>query len=340
MGHVHTRAWCESRRGALTAVADPSPQRARDLAKICGAGRTRIYPGLDALLENDGFDAVDICLPNDLHCEAVVAAARAGKHVFCEKPLCRSPEEAREIRTAVAETGIKLACAHNKLFAPPFLRAERMINDGALGDVVHVQVNELKRNLKIRRRRPPVQLADPGSTFAWRLDPVRMGGAELIDTGWHAAYRLLALVPSRPVEVVAFTANHLFQEVAGEDTAQMLVRFGSGAQGILLTTWAFAGSHGSWEFEVAGQAGTLAGDPTRLAYAENGSLCKVRTWRTNGDGTFRREIEHFLDVVLDDAPCKSGWEEAARTLQLILAGYHSAAESRVVSLPDDPTLLG
>jgi predicted dehydrogenase len=336
MGNVHADVWSGARRGVVTAVADVSSARARDLVRRHTAGAANVFSSFDAMLFDGGVDAVDICLPHDLHGWAVIRALRANKHVLCEKPLCLSIAESQGIQVALSESNVNLVCVHNKLFAPPFEYALRLIEGGAIGKVMHAQVRELSLNLKVRTRRPPVDLIDPSATFSWRLDPQRMGGAQLIDTGWHAMYRLLALPHSRPVEVVALLSNQFLDELAGEDTAQVLVRFASGAQGSILTSWAFPPSTGAWEFEVAGRKGLLAGNGTRLLLAVNGSKPSTRTWRTRPIDTFRRAVDHFLGVVLDDRPSKAGWEEGARTLQIILGAYRSAQESRVVSLSADP----
>lgn len=339
MGHVHARAWERNPRARIAAVADISPERAESLTRRHGSLGTAVFHELSEVLEDGRVDAVDLCLPHDLHAQAIVAAATQGRHVLCEKPLCITLEEAGEIRHALQGSDAQLVCAHNKLFTPSFVEARRLVEAGAIGDVVHVQANEISRNLKVRLRQVPVDVPDPQASFDWRLDGARMGGSQLIDTGWHAAYRLLALAQSRPLEVSAFLGNHLLSELPGEDTARILVHFDSGAQGMLLTSWAFGGAHGGWEFEVAGTEGTLAGDATRLVYARNGEYPVERRWETRREDAFAAEIRHFTEVVLDDVPAVAGWSSGARTLQLVLGAYKSAAERRVVSLAPDPTAL-
>ena len=79
------------------------------------------------------IDAVDICLPHHLHQDAIVAAAQAGKHILCEKPLCLSPAEAVEVQEAVAAAGVTLMCAHNQLFLPAVAAAKAELDSGRLG---------------------------------------------------------------------------------------------------------------------------------------------------------------------------------------------------------------
>ena len=342
MGQVHARSWtANAPRGAIVAVTDVSAPRAQALSDQHAGGEARVHADLDALVADPDVDAVDVCLPHHLHADAIVRAARAGKHVLCEKPLCLSFEEARTIKRAVDAAGITLTCAHNNLFALPVIEARRLIDEGALGRLYFVQSNEIGRNMGIRLGRAPVRLAEGESSMAWRLDPRRMGGSELLDTGWHGAYRLIALAGARPTEVVATTANHYLHELRpGEDSATALVSFANGVQGVLVTSWAFGHEPGGWQFQVAGELGTLAGNVTRLLHAPTGWPSGAeRSWQTTHGETYAREVTHFLDVLLDGVPSQATWEHGARTLQLIRAAYLSAEQKRAVALPEDPTEL-
>ena len=101
----------------VTAVADIDPTHARKLADRAGGARD--FADYREMLTSSLVDAVDICLPHHLHADAIVAAAEAGKHVLCEKPLCLTVDEARRIQQAVTTAGITLMCSHNQLFMPP-----------------------------------------------------------------------------------------------------------------------------------------------------------------------------------------------------------------------------
>ncbi|TAK22601.1 MAG: Gfo/Idh/MocA family oxidoreductase [Chloroflexota bacterium] len=349
MGHVHARSWtANAPRGHITAVFDVSEERARALSDQHTGGKARVYRDLGSLLADPEIDAIDICLPHHLHADAVVRAANAGKHVMCEKPICLTFDELKLIRRAIDDAGVTFVAAHNNLFALPLIEARRMIGEGVLGRLHHIRSNEVGRNSSMRTRHAPVRLAAGESTFAWRLDPARMGGAELLDTGWHGAYRMLALAAAandeqedRPVEVVALLSNYYMTELLpGEDTASVLVRFASGAQGVLVTSWAFGGPMPNWQFEVAGQHGTLAGNVTSLVHAAHGwASAAERSWDTVHGETYVREVTHFLDVLLDGATSRASWHHAARTLQVIRGAYRSAEERRIIPLPEDPTSL-
>ena len=112
----------------------PSPTRsAKSAERRAGDTGAAIYADYPTMLAEADIDAVDICLPHHLHKDAIVAAARAGKHILCEKPLCLTPEEAAEVDAAVTEAGVTLMCAHNQLFLPAVAKAKELIESGALG---------------------------------------------------------------------------------------------------------------------------------------------------------------------------------------------------------------
>ncbi len=338
MGLTHGRAWSENAaRGRIVAVADVSAARAQALSDQFAGGAARTYPDLHALLADPEVEAVDLCLPHHLHKEAILATAGAGKHILCEKPLCLTLDEAREIRDGLARAGVVFMSAHNNLFAPALVEARRRLADGALGALYYVRSTEAGRNVNMKTGTPPAALAPGESSWSWRLDPAKAGGGEVLDTGWHGAYRLLALAGSRPVEVSAMLASFYIGQPGMEDTGMLSARFEQGALGYLLTSWAFGDPPGAFQFQVAGEQGTLGGSATRLVIARYGQPAEERTFEPVN--TFAKEIEHFLDVIQRGVPGEATWAHAARTLQLIMGAYRAAAERRVVALPEDPTTL-
>ena len=338
MGVVHATAWhTNAARAEVVAVADVSTARARDVADRFTDGRARTFSSPADLLADPAVEAVDICLPHHLHAETVGLAARAGKAILCEKPLCTTLDEAAAIGHVLRETGVPFMCAHNQLFQPSLIEAQRLLAAGSLGDVFLVRSIEASQNRMFRTGRLPVEIAAGESSHAWRADLKRMGGGEVLDTGYHAAYRLLALAGERPVEVLAMTERYFVQEIDAEDTGLVLVRFASGMLGEIVTSWAFS-LPGDWQFEIGAARGSLAGSPTRLlrrVYDE-----PQVTEETNQEvHTYTSEVTHFLDVLQQGEPNRAGFEHAARALQLIQAAYRSAAERRAVTLPETATSL-
>lgn len=333
MGHVHARAWSENApRGEVVAVADVSPQRGEHLIAQYCAGNAACFPDLVTMLAETDLDAVDICLPHHLHTEAILTAAEAGKAILCEKPLCITLEDAAVIRAALARSGVVFMAAHNQLFRPGLIEARRLLAAGTLGRPFVFRSIESVQNRGFSTGYVPIELGSGENPWSWRADLTRMGGGEVLDTGWHATYRLLALADDRPVEVTAMMDRFHIKQLGAEDT---------GAIGQILTSWAF-GTVGDWQFEVAAEHGRLAGGKTRLVHQLHGWPQPAEFIRFEDDlpRTFAAEVTHFLDVVQKGATSQATFDHAARALQLTLAAYTAAAEHAVVALPEDPTMPG
>ncbi len=122
----------------VTAVADVVDETARRRAAELGAAA---YTDFRQMIIEADLDAVDICLPHHLHAEAIVAAAQAGKHILCEKPLCLTVQQADQVQRAVSAAGVTLMCAHNQLFLPAVSTARELLDQGILGTVYEVRIN-------------------------------------------------------------------------------------------------------------------------------------------------------------------------------------------------------
>ena len=203
-------------RARVVAIADANPEALA--ARTAETGATG-YSDFLELVKDPEVDAVDICLPHHLHRAAIVAAAEAGKHILCEKPLCLSAEEAVEVRDAVQKAGVSLMCAHNQLFMPAVAEAKAVIDSGELGQVYEVRTTDSFYNN-----------FDP-ENMGWRAHTATSGGGEYIDTGYHPTYLLMHLSGGVPVSAFAMMSTHRLKFMEGEDSAQVLVRFDNGSVG-------------------------------------------------------------------------------------------------------------
>jgi predicted dehydrogenase len=295
------------------AVADVVPDTAsRRAAELdCPA-----YTDYRQLIESADVDAVDVCLPHHLHADAIVAAADAGKHVLCEKPLCLTLDEAARVRTAVERNGVTLMCAHNQLFLPPVAHAMELLAARTLGPLYQVRVTDCFWND-----------FDP-SNMGWRASVLTSGGGELIDTGYHPTYLMLQLAGGLPVEVVAMLATHRLTFSEGEDSAQLLVRFDNGVLGQLATSWAFDPPPITERFSVVGERGTLYATDSSLTLTLRGQPSE--TVRFEPVDTYVAEMRHFAGSLASGTRPVHTEREGIAVLQMILAGYSSARSRTVV----------
>jgi predicted dehydrogenase len=315
----------------VCAVVDVREEVARSTAADWGVGKT--YPTLDQLLTNEPCDAVDICLPHDVHLESVEAACAAGKHVLLEKPIARTLEEADQIISAADERGLTLMVGHNHVFNPVVQKAKEIIDGGLIG-------------------RP--HLAKVFS-FGWllfaendfRQSKGRTGGGVFIDTGTHFVYVLRYLLGDVQ-SVLAIQSNSVRYEMEGEDNAIVSLRFSNGCVGEITASYAAripGWEHGfptGWEQElvILGEKGAIRLNLTEdqlLLYSEEDRFPSAyRGWTTISvpnayADSFNFEIEHFIDSLIHRTTPKVAAIEARKTLEIIDAAYRSVETGRMIS---------
>ncbi len=331
----HVRGWNTVRdRAEIVAIADISEEAARQRMKQIGH-EVRYYADYHDLLAQGDIDAVDLALPHFLHCESIVAAAQAGKHAMSEKPFCLSLEEAERIRQAVDEAGIIFMAAHNQLFFPTVLHAKQMITEGDLGKIYQIDsldAGARRGSLNLNKATWRGEAARPAPT--WRNDPAKMGGGELIDTGYHPTYRMLFLAGERPVAVSALLGTYRLP-LEREDTANALVEFESGVTGRLMSSWGVQTPGGRpMQFAIMAEAGQLWGEIDRLYYLPVGfqapATLEFPGW--DYDRTFAAEIAHFVDAIEGGFEPLHSVAEATETLKVILGAYRSVEEKVIVQL--------
>jgi len=317
IGSSHARLVAERVPGArLAMVADTRPSAARGLAEPFGA---EAVEDPAALLEAD-LDAVLIAASSQAHSELIVAAAHAGKAVFCEKPASMTLVEADRALGAVGEAGTILQVGFNRRFASDFRAAHDAVEAGAVGSV------QLIRSLT----RDP-GLADPGSVPPWTI---------FLQTLIHDFDALLWLNPgASPVEVYA-TADALiapdFKESGLLDTAVVVVTFDNGARGVAEAS--FSATYGyDVRAEVFGSGGMVsAGDGASTAMVlRNAAGLLQETARSDVEvmlESYVAELIEFTDAVRESrAPYVTG-TDARRALSVAVACIESVERQGAVRL--------
>ncbi len=137
MGKMHASVYQLLDGAKLVAVADRKQERADKFARDFGGAS---YPSLSSLLESEEVDAVDICLPTFLHSEATIEAARAGKHIICEKPMALRLEEASRMEEACKTAGVRLMIAHCIRFWPEYALLKQIIEDRRFGSLLSLNL--------------------------------------------------------------------------------------------------------------------------------------------------------------------------------------------------------
>ncbi len=187
--------------------------------------------------------------PNSLHAEPTIAAAEAGKHVVCEKPLGRDADESYEIWRRVAATGVKHLCAFNYRFVPAVRLARELIDAGDLGEIRHFRGRYLQ---------------DWGDTDAevWRFDRAEAGSGALGDLAAHVVDLARYLVGE--IDEVGGFLSTFIEGREVDDAVEATVRFANGAVGTLEATRLALGRRNAFQWEINGTKGSLAFDMERL----------------------------------------------------------------------------
>jgi predicted dehydrogenase len=284
-----------------------------------------------ALIADDRVELFDNAGPNNLHAEPTIAAAEAGKHVICEKPLGRDAAESYETWQRVKATGVKHMCAFNYRFVPAIRLARQIIDSGELGDIQHFR---------------GAYLQEWGTTEGdiWRFQKDVAGSGALGDLGAHVIDLARYLV-GEIAAVSALTAT--FQPGRDvDDAVEAAVAFSSGAVGTIEASRFCQGRKNHFTWEINGSKGSLGFDLERLnelQYSEGTAGFRTvlvseadhpfwEHWWPQGhmigwEHSFVHELHHLLTAIRDDgdvAPHGATLEDGYRAAEICDAMLRSA----------------
>jgi myo-inositol 2-dehydrogenase / D-chiro-inositol 1-dehydrogenase len=318
-------------------VAVASPHGARKFAQEHAIPYAfEDYRDLLALKE---IDAISLAVPNDLHCQMALDAAAAGKHIICEKPLCKTLEEADLMIDACRAQGVLLLYAEELLFAPKYVRAKRLVDEGAVGTPFLVKQSE----------------EHSGPHMDWFWDVNRSGGGVLLDMGCHSVeYTRWVLGKSKVKSVTSFLGTYVHgARTQGEDHSFCIIEYEGNKIAMVEDSWAKGGGVDD-RCEIYGDKGHTRADLLRgsslLTFSEEGygyAVEKAGTtqgytftmFEENWNYGFPQEMQHFVNCILGkEAPLETG-EDGREVLKILYAAYQSAGEGRKISWPYTPPVV-
>jgi len=315
----------------VTAVYSATERRAEEFARRHGIPRW--FAGIDELLAHADCELVDIGLPNFVHAQVAVAAARAGKHVIVEKPLCMTLEEADQMTAACRQAGTKLMYAEQLCFAPKYERLRRLVAEGAIGRPYLIKHSE----------------KHSGPHSDWFYDVDRAGGGVIMDMGCHALGWFRWMLDRAAATSVYATMNTVLHQgrTRGEDQAIMIVEFDNGVTGLAEDSWA---RHGGMDdrVEIYGTEGVTYADlfmgNSALTYSLHGyGYAAEKAGSTQGwtfsmfeeafNQGYPQELRHFVQCVRERTEPLVTAADGRAVLETIYAAYHSARIGAKVPLP-------
>ena len=353
MGRAHSNAWRQVARFFDTPF-DPV------MKVVCGRDRQEVEHAAGQLgweesslswretVVRDDIDVIDICTPGDTHADIAVAAALAGKHVLCEKPLANTLPEAQRMLAAVTAAGVSHMVCHNYRRVPAVALAKRLIGEGRLGRVHHFRGVYLQD-----------WIVDPEFPRVWRLEKAKAGSGALGDIASHSIDLARYLVGE--IEEVAGHLETFVKErplrpgseekapVDVDDAALSLLKFEGGAVGTVEATRFATGRKNYNSFEVNGGRGSLCFNLERMneleLYVEEGPESGFRTVQVTDAGhpymkawwppghiigyehTFTHTVLDFLLAVDEGRVPSPSFEDGVRN-QKVLDAIERAATSR------------
>ena len=339
----------------LVAIAGRDEEAVREAA--FRYGYETFYTDWRKLIDDDRVQLFDNGGPNDIHAEPSIAAAKAGKHVLCEKPLARTAKEAASMLEAVTKAGVKNMVAFNYRYVPAVRQAYDLIKSGQLGEIYHFRAVYLQE-----------WIMDPNFPMVWRLDKARAGSGTLGDLGAHVI-DLARFLVGEPRRVSAMMKTFIKDrplsgggrgEVSVDDAFVSLFEFENGALGTIESSRFCAGRKNYQVLEINGSKGSLVfnlermneldvfwkGDQPRETQGFHNVLISEsyhpfwENWWPHGhmigwEHTFVHEITHLLDAIVNDksiAPYGATFEDGYKNAVICDAIQQSAQSCRHVDI--------
>lgn len=338
MGKMHSYAYA-----SLPFIYHPLPFRIKLVGACAPSEGSRAFalesagyefatPDYDELLARDDISIINVCTPNYLHKDQAIAAIRAGKHVYCDKPLALTAPEAQAMADLARESGLTCQVTFHNRFCPALQRARQMIEEGFLGDVISFRAFYLHAGYN-----------DPQRPISWKMRHETSGAGALLDLGTHIIdimrrlagdfskvnARFRTLVTERSVQA----GSSELEPVTVDDMAMMQVELPNGALGSIEVSRIAIGATDDLRFEINGSRGAIAFDLMDANWLSvyddtkpGGSYGGERGWQ---------RIESIQDypkpAILPGAKAPVGW------MRFHIASLYSFVSNVVESRPGDPS---
>ena len=321
LGHIAqvavVPAFAHARRNSrLAAIVSGDRTKRREIQRRYKIEHAFTYDEFDDCLRV--VDAVYIALPNSMHAEYTIRAARAGVHVLCEKPMAVTVDECRKMIRACRTAGVKLMVAYRLHFETVNLAAIELAKQGALGDLKY-----FNSSFSMRVRRGDVRTRQ------------EYGGGTLYDIGVYCINAARNLFRAEPTHVSAVSINSgvaALEEI--DETTAGTLRFGNDRVATFVTSFNAADVG---DYRIVGTKGHVHADPA-YEYAEGLSYTvtidgKATRKKAGKRDQFAPELLYFSDCILNDRMPEPSGEEGMQDVRIVEALYKSARTGKAVSLP-------
>lgn len=326
-GMIHARSYSGNVMGAtLIAICDPSEENRTAALKELSV--KYVYEDYKEALKNEEIDAVIVVTPTQFHKEIVVAAAKAKKHVFCEKPMAGNEAECDEMIAACKENGVKLQLGFMRRFDKSFRRGKEMIDSGAIGKVAMLKSNTY----------------GPSEPKEWMYN-VRKSYGPLGEVNSHDFDTVRWYAGSEVVSVHAIGGNFRSPEKKEEypeyyDTCTVMLQFANGVIGVITGAQYVKYGYDS-RTEILGTDGIVKVGSQKTTEVELVTKEKeiimdsMDSWRTLFKDAYVAEAQSFVRCILEDTEPEITGYDGKMALMLVNQSLKSLLEKRPVEIPEE-----
>jgi len=320
---MHLREYAQVEGAGVVACVDIVEEKAQHLAEL--AGGADVFTDYLDVLALDDVQAVDICLPNYLHAPVAMAAAAAGKHVLCEKPMATSVADAQAMIGAAEKAGVTLMVRQSTRFAPPYSRIKEVVDSGVLG-----KINSLRG---VHCHAGPERWTP---NYSWFFNQDTSGGGASLDMGIHICDYILWLAGKDVVEVTGFVGT-LEKEIEVDDNIMALMRFDDGTFASFQASWSVK-PIGDSSLTIHGEKGVLRlrpdpEHPIALELQTEEGFPDLQYPEISVPGPWGTACGHFVEcLVQGKTPMVTG-DDGMRALDVVLAAVESSRTGQTIQLP-------
>lgn len=301
----------------LAGLVTGSPEKAQRWRKKYDIPERNVYnyDSIAKMADNPDIDVVYIVTPNALHAQQTIAAAKAGKHVFCEKPMAVSVEECQRMIDACKTAGKQLGIGYRCQFEPHHLECIRLAREKQFGD------------LRVIESSFGFPLGDPTQ---WRIKKPLSGGGALMDVGIYALQATRYLSGEEPVLISAFeTKTDPKKFVDVDETMTFQLKFPSGVLGNCTTSF---NSQGMNNVRANAQRGWFGLEPAFNYGGIKGQRSDGKPLEFPATDHFAVEMDAFAQAIKENKPNKVPGEEGLRDVRYLMAIYESARTGKAVKV--------
>lgn len=273
------------------------------------------YDTMAQMADNPDIDAVYVVTPNALHAESTIKAAKAGKHVLCEKPMEISVERCQQMIDACREAKRLLAIGYRLHFEPNNLECVRLAREKVFGSLKSIEAGF------------GFAIGDPKQ---WRLNRALAGGGPLMDVGIYALQAMRYLTGAEPVQVSATQSTTdpvKFHDV--EETITWQLKFPGGVLANGQATYGFSGLN---RYQATAERGSFGLDPAYSYHGLRGQRSDGQEIQLTDIDQFTAEMDDFAQCILNQRPTRVPGEEGLRDVKIMMAIYEASRTGKAVGL--------